>query len=177
MGNVTSHWDIIKMHASMGVIYTTKQTHFSCCLKYIDESRPVYKRQKVFAKYLQNALTKLSAYHFTCLNPNPGVVPHGVALTVNNYTCSEDHVTYRKPMTPLRESGVRLALCTKLTYGLRSAELIIEFMEVYKYLGVDKFVSYFLENLNEDTRKVLEYYAATGILDLYHFQPAEAGRN
>ena len=174
IGNSTSsaHWDIIKIRASMGLIYA-KERHFICCLKYIDKR--YYIRQPVTAFNKRHKHEPLSASHFTCKNPRPGVVPDGVALSLNNQTCSDEHVTYRKPEAPQREPGVKLAICTKLAYGTRNAEMLIEFMEVYKYLGVDKFVTYFLEDLNKDARKVLEYYASTGILDLYYFQPAAEG--
>ena len=176
LGNTTdsAHWDIIKIRGSMGKIYVN-ETNFSCCLQYTNASGKFYLQQSVKAFNIRHKPEALSAPHFTCQNPRPGVVPDGVALTLNNYTCSEEHVTYRKPETPLREPGDKLAICTKLAYGKRNAELIIEFMEVYRYLGVDKFVTYFLKDLNEDSRKVLEYYASTGIVDLYLFQQAEAG--
>ena len=174
LGNTTStaHWDVIKIRASMGLIYA-KETHFICCIKYIDLS--YYTSQPVTAFNIRHPRESLSAVHFTCRNPRPGVVPSGVALALNNPACSDEHVTYRIPETPKREPGVKLAICTKLAYGNRNAEMLIEFMELYKYLGVDKFVTYFLKDLNKDARKVLEYYASTGILDLYYFEPAEEG--
>ena len=177
LGNTTdsAHWDIIKIRGSMGIMYVNEK-NFSCCLRYTKPSAKYYIRQPVIAFNIRFKREALSAPHFTCRNPNPEVVPDGVALTLNNYTCSEEHVTYRKPEVPLREPGEKLAICTKLAYGKRDAELIIEFMEVYKYLGVDKFVTYFLKDLNEDSKKVLEYYASTGIVDLYYFEQAEAGK-
>ena len=181
MGNTTdtAYWDIIKVHVCMDDVYSHRKSFqfVSCCLKYMDESVAEYQKQPTIALYRPNGPATLSAFHFTCLNPKPGVVPYGIALTVTNYTCGEEHVTYIKPLVPLRESGVKLAISTKVTYGKASAELLIEFVEVYKYLGVDKFISYILEDLNEDTRKVFEYYASTGILDLYFFEPAASGMN
>ena len=175
IGNSTTsaHWDIIKIRGSMGKIYV-KETFYFCCLKYVDN--PYYIKQSVTVFNIRHKNEQLTAPHFTCQNPRPGVVPNGVALTVNNYTCSEEHVVYRRPEVTLREPGVKLAICSKLVYGNRNAELLIDFMEVYKYLGVDKFVTYYLKDLNEDARNVLEYYASTGILDLYYFKPADEGK-
>ena len=157
IGNSTTsaHWDIIKIRGSMGNIYA-KETFFFCCMKYVDN--PYYIKQSVTVVNIRHKMEKLTAPHFTCQNPRPGVVPNGVALTVNSYTCSEEHVVYRTPEVTLREPAVKLAICTKLAYGSRNAELLIDFMEVYKYLGVDKFVTYYLKDLNEDARMVLEYY-------------------
>ena len=183
MGNTseTAHWDIIKILASVGLQYTEKDKSrkesriISCCLKYVNETGNGYVRVPTKFAYRRNVVTKLSTCHYTCLNPTPGVVPDGVAITSKNYTCSEEDVTYRKPDLPLREMGEKLALSAKIAYGSRSAELIIEFVEVYRYLGVDKIVVYFLEDLNEDAKKVLGYYASTGIVDAYFFVPADWG--
>ena len=170
----TAHWDIIKIRVSMGLIYA-KETRFYCCIKYDNERYSI--TQPVITFKIRHEDERLSAAHFTCRNRRPGVVPDGVALSLYNHTCREPYVTYRRPDVPQREPGVKLAICTKLAYGSRNAEMIIEFMEVYRFLGVDKFVTYFLKDLNEDSRKVLEYYVSTGILDLYYFEPAEQGIN
>ena len=176
LGNTTdsAHWDIVKVHAEVDEMYPGK-TNISCCLKYLNIRGPEYTKVPSIYAGQPNAATKLSAYHYTCLNPKPGVVPDGVALTVSQFTCSEEDVTYRKPDTPLRESEIKLAVCTKVAYGNRSAELIIEFMEAYRYLGVDKFTCYILEDLNEDAQKVLAYYASIGIMDAYIYEPAAWG--
>ena len=177
LGNTTdtAHWDIVKIHASVDETYI-KQTEINCCLKYSIQGLEYVREPTIYA-VCPNAASKLSAYHYTCLNPKPGVVPDGVALAVNNFTCSEEDVTYRKPDTPLRESEIKLGLCLKVAYGNRSAELIIEFIEAYRYLGVDKFICYILEDLNEDAQKVLAYYASIGVMDAYFFEPAAWGKS
>ena len=176
LGNSTDTklWDIIKVHAEVDEMYPGK-TNISCCLKYLNIRGQEYTKVPSIYAGRPNAATKLSAYHYTCLNPKTGVVPDGVALTVSQFTCSEEDVTYRKPDTPLTESEIKLAVCTKVAYGSRSAELIIEFMEAYRYLGVDKFTCYILEDLNEDAQKVLAYYASIGIMDAYIHEPAAWG--
>ena len=180
LGNTTdtASWDIVKVHAS--VSWKFKRIHMKCCVKYNTEVGPVYYRQHTIRpvfQYFRHMVTWLIPLHYTCENPKPGMVPDGIALTLQQRTCKETDVTYRKPVVPLRESGDKLALCTKLIYGKRSAELVIEFMETYKYLGVDKVVTYMLDDLNEDARKVLDYYVSTGMLDVYYFEPANSGTN
>ena len=166
--------DIIKLYASVDEEIAAKE-NTSCCLKYDGSSGPVYHRQPVIAKNDLKRPTKLSPFHYSCLNAKPGIIPNGVALTFSPFTCGEEHVVYRKPFVSVSEPGNKLAICTKAAYGSISAEMIIEWMETYKYLGVDKVITYFLKDLNHNARKVLEYYASTGILDLYYFEPAAAG--
>ena len=74
-----------------------------------------------------------------------------------------------------KELGVKLALGTQLAYGNISAEIIIEWMETYKYLGVNKVVTYYYKDLNENALKVLKYYHDSEFLDLYYFIPAAEG--
>ena len=175
VANSTDHaqWDLVRLYAS--VDEKILRTPIGCCLKYKIGPRFEYYIQPIQSMERPLGMSILSSYHYTCANPRPGVIPDGVAITFDNYTCSEDHVTYRKPFLPLREPVNKLALCTKMCYGKRSAEMLIDWMETYKYLGVDKVVSYFLKDLNSEAKQVLEYYASTGTLDLYLFEPAAAG--
>ena len=46
------------------------------------------------------------------------------------------------PYFPLREATEKVAIGTKTSYGNISAELIIEWMEAWKYIGVDKVPTY-----------------------------------
>ena len=86
-------------------------------------------------------------------------------------------MTYIQPIVPqIQESGTMLALCNKGAYGNISAELIIEWMETYRYLGVDKVVTYFLKDLNVAAKKVLLYYSDIGFVELYEFHPALEGK-
>ena len=103
------------------------------------------------------------------------IIPLGAAVTVANYTCSESHVSYVGPFFPLKEPN-KIALGTKTAYANIDAEMIIEWMETYKYLGVDKVLTYYMESINSDAFDVLQYYASTGILDLFYYEPANEGK-
>ena len=46
-------------------------------------------------------------------------------------------------------------------------------METYRYLGVDKIVTYKHKGLNTATAKVLDHYASTGFLDLFLYEHAD----
>lgn len=55
-----------------------------------------------------------------------------------------------------------------------SANLLLEWFEVQRILGVDKVISY-TNNLNDDAMKVLEYYESFGLTDIIHFAGFPAG--
>ena len=157
-------WDVFKIY---GALYKPLygESKLTCCLKFTDGNRVLYKTVTSSQKYFHVLKPNVTRFHLTCPNVthHKGRVPNGVAVTIDNKTCSESDVTYVEPFFPLREPN-KIALSPKTVYGTIDAEIIIEWMEAYKYLGVDKVVSYAL--------KVLKYYASTGILDLYFFEPA-----
>ena len=85
-------------------------------------------------------------------------------------------MTYVQPFVPqTQRRGATLALCNKGVFGNISGEMIIEWMETYRYLGVDKVVTYFLKDLNAAAMNVLSYYSQIGFVELYEFHPALEG--
>ena len=165
-------WDVFKIY---GALYKPLygESKLTCCLKFTDGNRVLYKTVTSSQKYFHVLKPNVTRFHLTCPNVthHKGRVPNGVAVTIDNKTCSESDVTYVEPFFPLREPN-KIALSPKTVYGTIDAEIIIEWMEAYKYLGVDKVVSYYMDSINNDALKVLKYYASTGILDLYFFEPA-----
>ena len=104
-----------------------------------------------------------------------GHLPVGLAVTLlSNGKCTEDHVTYVQPYFPVKEPE-KIVIGSKLAYGNISAELIIEWIEAMKYIGVDKIVTYFLRSLNTDALNVLCHYAREGVVELYFYEPANEG--
>ena len=173
----TAFWDIFKLYGGIDrSLY--RKSHFYCCLAY-QEGPSVY-HKKLFPYKIRSfdVSSSIWSIHVTCSNirHTERVVPVGVAISVDRYSCNESDVTYVSPYYPLRESQTKLAIGTKTAYGNISAELIIEWMEAYKYLGVDRVITYFIDTLNEKALKVLQYYASTGILDLYFYEPAASGK-
>ena len=65
----------------------------------------------------------------------------------------------------MQKSRTTFALCNNDVYGIISAELIIEWIETYRYLGLDKVVTYVLKDLNVVAKKVLLYYCNIGFVD------------
>ena len=170
-----SSFDVIHVYTSM-YDAVLRYTNVSCCLKF--KGKSTFEYFKVPVKVSKSPLKKqtISTYFYACPSTKPGVIPYGVGITVDALSCSEeDHVTYIQPMVPQKQAGVTMALCNKVAYGNLSAELIIEWMETYRYLGVDKVVSYFLDELNHYAQKVLFYYSSIGFVDLYKVQFAMDG--
>ena len=119
---------------------------------------------------------KLSSYFYTCPNAKPGIIPYGVGISIDALSCLDYHVTYIQPFVPqTQRPGATLALCNKGAFGNISEEMIIEWMETYRHLGVDKVVTYFLKDLNEAAKNVLLYYSQIGFVELYEFHPALEG--
>ena len=167
--------DVIHVYACM-YDAVLRYTNVSCCLKF--KGKSTFEYFKVPVKVTKSPLKKqtISSYFYACPSTKPGVIPYGVGITVDTLSCSEeDHVTYIQPMVPQKQSGVTMALCNKVVYGSLRAELVIEWMETYRYLGVDKVVAGFLDDLNDAAKKVLFYYSSIGFVDLYKFQPAMEG--
>ena len=173
----SSRLDFIHVYASMHDA-VLRYTIVSCCLKLKGNSTIIYNYFKVPVTVIRSPLPKqrLSSYFYACPNAKPGIIPEGVGITVDSFNCSEDNVVYIQPMVPQKQnSGVTMALCNKGAFGRLSPELIIEWMETYRYLGVDKVSTYFVDELNEAAKKVLFYYSSIGFVDLYKFQPANEG--
>ena len=168
-------WDVFNIYGSLDS-HAVAESELKCCLKYIASSKPAkFKYQRIKDHLRINAT--MWSFFFVC--PNKKIfgrkIPTGVAVTRANTSCDESHVTYVPPYFPLKESKSMVAISTKVAYADISAELIIEWMEAYKYLGVDKVITYYLETINSDALKVLEYYKATGILELNFYEPANEG--
>lgn len=179
-GNTSDNasWDIFKVYASLGREFVRDiHVDIRCCFKYNFHDVTEYLDQPTINTHLPIPKGDLTACHYTCNNPNRDMknIPDGVGLTIGKYSCEEAFVTYVRPFLPLREPGITLALSSKAAYGNISAELIIEWMETYRYLGVDKIVTHYLRTINKNALHVLNYYASTGILDLYYHEPANSG--
>ena len=171
-------WNIYKVYAHIKTdIYNEKDTVYSCCMKYRNNGIEIVKTRVLSTFMYIKSRLNLGLYHFICPNirHHLGYTPAGVAITVDRHSCSENEVVFIKPYHTLREPGNKLVIGTKLAYADLSAEMVIEWMEAYRYLGVDKVVAYYVSDLNENALKVLQFYASTGILDLYFYQPSWSG--
>ena len=178
-GNTSQNaiWDTVKIYGGLDK-QRAGRVHFSCCLAYKDGNFLVYEQERPVRIRAFQVASPIWSIHLTCINLRHvnRTVPVGAAITIKPYTCNDSDVTYVQPYFPLRQTGTKIAIGTKTAYGNVSAESIIEWMEAYKHLGVDKVVSYYISTINTDALKVLQYYASTGILDLFYYEPAASGR-
>ena len=168
-------WDHFKVY---GLFDKNKynKSNLTCCFMSELGNKAVVQAVAPVAKRVFVVPSDMWSFYVACANErhSGSIIPKGVAITIDNYTCSEDHVTYVRPFLPTREP-YKIAIGTKTSFGTIDPELIIEWMEAYKYLGVNKVVTYFLKSLNDDAFKVLSYYASTGFLDLTFYEPANEG--
>ena len=170
-------WDIFKVYASVDV-KAIPALNISCCLMYRYGRKLRYFKVSSLNTKIHRANSRLRTIHITCRNVKYAkeIVPEGIGLTTVNSTCSKTHVRYVEPFFPLQEHNSKLALCTQVAFGNLSAELITEWLETYKYLGVDKVITYYINNLNNKALNVLDYYSKSGVLDLYPYAAAASGR-
>ena len=168
-------WDIFKVYAYINISKYDNATYY-CCLKYSHNIDSIYRTRTLSTFFYASSRKQLGVYHFVCPNIKHGseVVPLGVTITVPGTSCLEDDVVYLEPSYPLKMPG-KLLIGLKVAFHSLSPEIIIEWMEAAKYLGVDKVVGYYVNSLNEKARRVLNYYASTGFLDLFMFHPPWEG--
>ena len=170
-------WDIFKVYGSLED-KKYRKSNMSCCFLYRIQNQTYVKRVDHIVKQFFQVAAPISTFYMACPNVlhSYKIVPIGVAITVENGSCSGDNVTYVQPYFPLKHPN-KIAIGTKTSFANISAELIVEWMEAYKYLGVDKVVTYYISSINADALKVLRYYASTGLLDLSYYEPAAEGNH
>ena len=178
-GNTTDEaaWDIIKVYGSMLTVY--KPEAINCCFMYQFQNNTDIIQTPIMNLTTHFRVTNVTTFHLTCRNiwNKFRDLPDRVGLSLSNESCSKDIVAFKEIYKPLKEvNTTSLVLTTQVVFGTISAELIIEWMEAYKYLGVDKVISYYYSSLNENALKVLKYYRQSGFVDLYKFIPAAEGK-
>ena len=134
-------WDVFKIYGSFNRDIYGKY-NLTCCFKYSSHAGHSFQSSTPLIQRNYHIIAKLWSYYLACPNQlRPyGMIPTGAAITVGNYSCEESDVTYVEPYFPFKEPN-KIAIGTKAAFANISAELIIEWMEAYKYLGVDKVVT------------------------------------
>ena len=177
-GNTSENniWDLLKVYGNLDRRIYGK-INLTCCFKFVNENDILYRSVVPLKQRFFQVGAPMWSYYLACPNIKDSkmTVPIGVAVKLSNNTCLEDQVSYVRPYFPLKEPN-KIAIGTKTAFGNISAELIIEWMEAYKHLGVDKVVTYYMKGINGDALKVLQYYESTGILDLFYYEPANEGK-
>ncbi|XP_052062398.1 uncharacterized protein LOC127702299 [Mytilus californianus] len=137
-----------------------KKNHFSkfkCCFRLQKGKRMVIKSKKWYIYSYPNSL--LRRVQFTCPISTESKSIEGVSIITDfKRTCHKESKYYIQVQTPLQGE---LAVCTTVLYGSLSAELLLEWFEVQRIIGVEKTVTYTFE-LNKDAMKICEYYESIG---------------
>ena len=100
--------------------------------------------------------------------------PIGTSLSLPEHDCYQK--TFMKIQYPQAREQNTLAFCAKIAYGSLHADRLIEWLEVQRYIGVDKVMIYFY-NLNTETMHVLKQYMEEGFVELQPFDFPLPGRH
>ena len=174
--------NIVKIYGSLEK-KTFGKSPLYCCFKFdnsVKRVTPIVKRlfqvpAGMWSFYLACPILIDSDEASATMSSTENKVPTNVAVTVDDYGCDEDDVTYVQPYRPWKMPG-KIAIGSKTSFGTIDPELIIEWMEAYKYIGVDKVVTYIVRTINADALNVLKYYESTGFLDLSFYDLAGEGK-
>ena len=154
------------------------QLNFTCCLKFRTQTGLKTIRANVVNKWIFWARAKFRVFHIACKNLRfHHKFPETISISPSSNICDNKSSSYVKIQWPLRKPGIKLAIGSQIAYGNISAANIIDWMETYRYLGVDKVVAYYYKLTNKEALKVLLYYHANGFVDLYRYEPAGQGES
>ncbi|CAC5399596.1 unnamed protein product [Mytilus coruscus] len=131
--------------------------NFTCCVLCKDGTK-VFINSTLKSTFDLFDNVALHSVQYTC--PVQSSLIQSVSVSIGTHTCKESEQHYIKVESSMRnEYG--LAICGKISYGNMNAELILEWFEVQRLLGVDKVLTYTYQ-LNDQAMAVLEYYESIG---------------
>ncbi|XP_060594369.1 uncharacterized protein LOC132748749 [Ruditapes philippinarum] len=135
-----------------------------CCVLWNTDKFSYFKDpEKIFWKS-----SRLAATQFTCPIRGPLVDVRGVTLEFRKKPCPRDESVYVKPFLPKLQPKESFAICVKIVYGVVDMKLLVDWMEYYREMKVDK-VFMFTYNLTRNIETVLQHYTNTGFLERRHF--------
>ncbi|XP_053376427.1 uncharacterized protein LOC123535467 [Mercenaria mercenaria] len=94
----------------------------------------------------------------------------GVSLAKWNMSCPTDKLYYITPtvLDPVLKKN-KWAVCNKYFYGPGpNARRLVEWFEIHRFVGVDKFTIHYESTLNSATKKVLQFYQKKGLAEVLH---------
>ncbi|XP_053388376.1 uncharacterized protein LOC128551512, partial [Mercenaria mercenaria] len=92
----------------------------------------------------------------------------GVSLAHINTNCSNNEQDYVKPtvLSPNLKQN-KWAICIKYIYGRGpNSRKLVEWFEIHRSLGVDKFLVHFESTIQSSTKSVLQYYQMNGLAEV-----------
>lgn len=147
-------WEAIK-HSKM----ETK-----CCVLWNSDKYSKYKSpDKIYWKK-----SRLQAAQFTCPIKGPLIDVKGVTLEFNGKQCPTEEGVYIKPYLPKVQMNKSFAICVIIVYGIVDMRLLVDWLEFYREMKVDKVFMY-TYNLADNIEKIINHYVSIGFLDRRQF--------
>ncbi|CAC5398038.1 unnamed protein product [Mytilus coruscus] len=136
---------------------TNHYSNFKCCFRLQKSKQIVIQSTEWFMYSYPDSL--LRRVQFTCpISMESKSIEKVSIITDYNRTCHKESKYYIQVQTPFKGE---LAVCTTVLYGSLAAELLLEWFEVQRIIGVEKTVTYTFE-LNTDAMEICEYYESIG---------------
>lgn len=154
-----------------------RSRNYTCCFIYAAtpahtfSSKMSEKRHWSYVGY-----AKLEVKQYVCPNVKreKHLVPSAVTLSVGS-ECPKAKNKYIAVDMPAAQPGEQMAVCAKIVFGNISASSMIEWFEYQNLMGVSKVLVY-TYNLNKAAKKVLDFYATTGVVEYYPFSLPQKGK-
>ena len=110
--------------------FVFKDTILSCCLIYKENGNTI-----IYTRPMVKVSSDMWNFYLACPITRfiSNIIPEGVAITTDLFSCSEKQVIYVLPYLPAKEPN-KMAIGTKTAFGDVSAEQIIEWVEAYRYV-------------------------------------------
>ena len=143
------------------------QEELKCCLLLKNQSVLSYmnERRMIWYQVKKQPLFATKSY---CPIPTElqSEKPIGASLSLSPYDCFL-RIFMKIQYPEIRKRG-SIAFCAKIAYGPLPANRLIEWLELQKFVGVDRVMIYFY-NLNSAVMRVLKMYMDEGFVDLQPF--------
>ena len=143
------------------------QEEMQCCLLLKNQSVVSYmnERRMIWYQVRKQPLFATKSY---CQIPRElqAEKPVGASLSLNPYGCNL-RIFMKIQYPEIRKRG-SLGFCAKIAYGTLSPNRLIEWLELHRFVGVDKVMIYYY-NLNTEAMSVLRQYVEEGFVGLQPF--------
>ncbi|VDI70485.1 Hypothetical predicted protein [Mytilus galloprovincialis] len=137
----------------------SKYKYYTCCVRLLEGKRVAIQSTQKFV-YHSDADSYLNRVQFSCPISLESRSIEGVSIITHfTKTCHKDAKFYIPVHMPLQGE---LAVCGTFIYGSLSANLLLEWFEVQRIIGVEKIVTYTFE-LNKEAMKICEHYESIGL--------------
>jgi hypothetical protein len=172
LSNIEGYQHEIKLNGWHGAKH--RLTVIKCCVLLVNGTIKHYLNPN---KTTRGKRLNLVATQLTCPIKSSLMDVTGVAVEFAKKKCPTKNSDYIVPFIPKRQPKRHsFAICLKILYGNVDNKLLIDWIEFYREIKVDK-VFTFVYNITEDTKKIIQYYERLGFLETRQFAfPWKKGR-